>query len=754
VRRYVEGVIRFRWAVLAAVLLITALSGVQISRGVIGSSLVELFFGESEDYAEYERMMATFGASDVTLVAFESDELFSAESIDRLDRIVERLEANDEFRSVQSFHVSQSIDGDGEDLIIKSYGDLFDEGLSQEELRARVLADDLIGGLLVAPDGKAAAVAVVLEDDPTRKAEDLPKLVEAIFAPFLAEGWSRDELHMAGLMPESSEVVRMARSTLGVIFPFSTTLLLLIVFALFRRMWRVTITGGVALISVTWTVAFAVFVDRQISLLIAAVPAVTGVVCFSDIIHLCSAYILVLKRGVPKHEAIVISSSEVGTACVFTSMTTFVGFASLAFVPAPAFRQLGLVLAFGVATALLLAVTLVPIAFTLLPEPKQPPQGLGRIGRFVDGTTFASMRLATSRPKAVIAAFAVFAALAGYGISQIEIETDFVNRLDEDNALRKSRDWITERFVGTNVLDVYVDTKVDEGALQPSLLKSLFDVQREIEAHPAVDKALSMADVVGELGGAMNQGRWPESSEAVSQYLLLFEMADDSALEQLIDDDRRYLRLSVRLNESGFVRTAEVGKWVGAQVQAAVGPKVEVKPSGLSFLFGDWMRFIIEGQRRGLMFAIFSTTIMMLFCVRSIRVGLLSMIPNLLPLAALGGYMGLAWDKVDTDVALVAMIAIGIGVDDTVHFLTRFRLEALRSKDLDEAIERTFLFTGRAIVQTTVILCAGFLPFVMSSYFSTQILGTLLPLTLVVALVADLLLVPALAKVGVLVFRR
>ena len=138
----------------------------------------------------------------------------------------------------------------------------------------------------------------------------------------------------------------------------------------------------------------------------------------------------------------------------------------------------------------------------------------------------------------------------------------------------------------------------------------------------------------------------------------------------------------------------------------------------------------------------------MIIWMKSVRIGLWSMLPNLLPILVLGGYLGLFYDEIDSDTITIAMIAIGIGVDDTIHFLMRWRFESARSTTTAEALDRTFHFSGRAIIITTVILAAGFAPFAFSDYYSVRIMGTLLPFTLVVALLADLLFVPALVKLG------
>ena len=156
----------------------------------------------------------------------------------------------------------------------------------------------------------------------------------------------------------------------------------------------------------------------------------------------------------------------------------------------------------------------------------------------------------------------------------------------------------------------------------------------------------------------------------------------------------------------------------------------------------------IAGQRHGLLFALVTIPAMMMFAMRSWRTGLVSMIPNAQPLLALLGYMGWFWETTDTDTLAVLMVAISIGVDDTIHFLMRLRFEAGKTEDISTMVRQTFHYSGRAIVITSFILVVGFAPFALSDYFSVRIFGTLLPACLVVALIADLFLLPALIQLG------
>ena len=184
-----------------------------------------------------------------------------------------------------------------------------------------------------------------------------------------------------------------------------------------------------------------------------------------------------------------------------------------------------------------------------------------------------------------------------------------------------------------------------------------------------------------------------------------------------------------------------------------LGEGLTVEPAGLQYLLRDWLEELLAGQRRGLGFAFGAVALMMILGLASLRTGLWSMVPNTLPLVALGGLLGLCWDSVDSDVAGVAMIAIGIGVDDTIHYLMRLRVEWDRQETVADAIRAAMHYAGRGIVITTVILVLGFAPFALSDYVTLLFFGTLLPYCLVVALLADVLLVPAMVQLGWIRYR-
>jgi hypothetical protein len=369
----------------------------------------------------------------------------------------------------------------------------------------------------------------------------------------------------------------------------------------------------------------------------------------------------------------------------------------------------------------------------------------------------ASERLATRRAWTVIAAYGLLLALALVGLTQLEIKADFAKRFGEDNLIRKDLSWFEKHFAGTTGLDIYVEAPEADGLFDPETFGRISAYQDTLIELPRVDTAFSLVNLVREIHRELNvdtegAGALPSTRQAMAQYLLLFEMAGGRDLDRLIDFERRKMRITLRLNDEEFRASAAVAEEAVALADQMLGGSMKVAPSGLTFLLGDWLDETLAGQRNGLLLTVFTITFMMMLALRSVRAGLWSMFPNILPLLVLGGYIGGMWDYVDSDTLILAIIAIGIGVDDTVHFLVRYRIEAARSPDQTTAIRRTFDYAGRAIVMTTVILVAGFSPFALGDYYTTRMMGTLLPLCLVVALLADLLLVPAMAQVGLIRF--
>jgi len=797
VSRYVRFVLRHRALVLAVCALVTFAAVAMLSQAVVASSVGKLFFGESPAFLRYLERVRQFGTDDVIILAIEDLDVLDPATLDRLEAATDAIRDNAEVERITSILSAQRVRVIDGTLTAKSYAtEARAHPERKDALLADLIADELAGGLLISKDGRSTVMIVELYVDAGRPAEDGPALVAHFVDALIAAGFPAERIHRAGFTAIMSEMLVQTDYTFKTIFPAVVLVLLLVVWVMFRRLWPVAIAMGISLIAVLWTMGISVAIDREISIMHSITPIVILIVGFSDVIHLCSAYLLELSHGKGKDDAILASADDVGRACFYTSLTTFFGFVGMSFVPTPVFRALGIILGSGVAIALLLAVTVVPIIFSFMRQPKPWRVGAtSRVQAALDRVLNAMSNAATRHPWTVIGAFVVAFGFSVYGLAHLEIDAAFTERLADDNQLVRDTDFFEEHFTPSNLMQVYVqatgpgvveavdddefgDLSMDDpdfedfedsgepvaqtgknALFEPSLFARLAQLQRQIEARDDVISVTSLIDLYERMhkeltAGQPEAGALPTTRRGLSEYALLFELGGGQNLDRLVDFDRRTAVLSLRLKNEAAREARVTGDAVHALAKETLGADAEVEPSGIVYLMGDWLDEVISGQRRGLIFTFTAIAIFMCIGLRSVRVGLWSMVPNALPLLMLGGILGLLWDKVDSDNLILAMLAIGIGVDDTVHFMMRYKIEAARTADRRLALQRTFDFAGRAIVMTTVVLGAGFAPMMLSDYVTTARLGSLLPLTLTLALVADLLLVPALVMVGPLSFPK
>ena len=732
-----------------------------ITQGVFASSIGSMFLGENPEYANYIKKASIFGSNDVLIISFEEPALFEPKVMDTVQAITKKISKIKYVRSVRSALDVQRIIGTEDTISVISYADAAKENPEKaESIYLELKEDSLAKGLFVSNDGRYTNVIVEIDTEKDMPAEKVPVLIEEIITSFKGGGYDENQLHLVGLPINVSAFIYQTQFNISTLFPLVCIALLIVPWILFRRLWPVALTMTVATIAVIWTLGFSILLDRNISILASMVPAVILIISFSDVVHLCSAYLLELGSNKSKKEAIYSSGTDVGKACLLTSVTTFLGFLALSFVPAPIFRHLGVTLGFGVAMALLLAITLSPIFFHILPKPKPLRVGTtGRVQDFLDWFLTWIAKTASSHPWTIILVFSIIIIFSVVGVLGLKIETDFSKRLGPDHQVRIDEDFFVKNFAGSNAVDIFINTNRAGGILDPEVFLKMVAFQDALEQMPEVTKAYSLVDIIETMHKEMNADdakteRVPDSKNALAQYMLTLESSGEEELERLVSFNRDMARVTVQLNDDAVVHTYLTGNKAEKIGNEIFGNSAQASVTGLMYLIGQWVDDIVRGQRRGLIFALISIAIMMIIGLRSISVGLWSMIPNVFPLLVLGGYLGIFWDQVDSDIMAIAMIAIGIGVDDTIHFLMRLRIESNRNDDVDLAIKNTFHFSGRGIVMTTVILVTGFAPFAIADYLSIHIMGTLLPLILVTALLGDLFLAPALVKVGAIRFKK
>jgi predicted RND superfamily exporter protein len=767
VLRYVQFVVAHRVWVLFLLVAISLAAMSSLRKVQLGSSFEKIFFGDDPAYAAYEERIAEYATDEVVFLAYEDPAPLSPASLARLGKAVDGLTALPLVGEVRSLLNAPRITMEEGMLRVEPWGDVLLAADADElpGLRAALEADPSGAGHLISGDGGALVVELTVVEN--RMAESVAPVVGEMLDAMESAGFSREKVHRGGLIALTFEMLEQTYENAEVRLPMCGLLLLITVLLLFRRLAPALVSFGIAFVSVVWTMGFAAEVEPQFSVFMTMVPAIVLVVSFSDTVHLWSAFDTELASGLSRKEAIEKSGSEVGKACLLTSITTFLGYISLVLVPTPMFQVSAVVLSFGVAVALLLAMTLVPIVLSFIPTPS-PEKLRKRIGarNRIQPVIDWMARVSIHKPRRVAGIGLVLLLGSLWALTHLTIDANFTERLAADNDYRLDEEHITEHYPGVNSIQVFVDLPGPDAVFDPETFANLTAWQDAVDALPQVDASISLMDLMStihtRLGG---KEAAPPTRPALAQYLLLFELAGGEDLHRLVSFDRSTLRVPVQINEGRLRGTWELAEEIQALGLAHLGPEVRVDTTGVFALLGAWLDDIIRGQRNGLLLSVSLISVMMVLGFKSVRIGLLSMIPNLFPLLLVGGGMAITWPHVDSDTLVVAIMAIGIGVDDTIHFLTRFRLEShrirqaravgsgvlrLSAAERVTALQRTYNFAGMAIVLTTVILALGHLPMATSDYFSVWAVGALLPMVFVVALLADLMLVPAMVSLGLM----
>lgn len=753
---------RRNWFIGAIVIISVACLGL-FTQVILSTSFEGLFFGPNhEGYKQYKVRRAQFGGDAVILFAVEHDDPLNPKNLKKLKAVHEGLEALTDVSRVSSIaNVARvrSVSGSIKTIV---FADELIENPSQEKQREvfqLMRKDPAIKSLLLS--SKAGHFVVLVElTNKKRAAEQAPALIDSMTKVFESVGYPRGQIHRAGFIATMAEIALQSRVNLTRLLPFVLLCLLLAVYLMFGKWWPVWVCTISALVAVIWSLGFAVIRDPHFSIMMTLVPCLILIISFSDVVHMCSSYFLELQQGKSKRQAIVDACADVGTACFLTSLTTCVGFMSMMFVPTPVFRRLGLTAGVGVCLAYLLAMTIVPIALDILPEPKDGwTEGrLSSVQRLLDRLLDNLAEFSIKRHWVLLAIFTSLFAVCVWGASRIHFETDLNQRLRSDNVIRVDERFFKANFGSTATVDIYVEVPETNGMLQPETFSKLVALENALETRDDVDKVVSIVDlmqtthkaIVGEGEGALPF--LPTTQPRLTQTIDLLQMQGVDALKPMIDFARRTVRMTVYTKQPGIRAQHEQTQVFAKIARDTIGDqvKITVQVLGLGALLGSWIDEIVNGQKRGVLVSMAIIALILVFGFGSLRMGFVSMLPNVLPLIAVGGFVGLAWETVDSDTLIVAMIAIGIGVDDTIHFVSRYQIERLKGANQIDGLRNTFRFSGRGIFMTTFIFTVGFLPLTLSAYTSIAIMGALLPYAFIMAVLADLFWVPALIRAGAL----
>ena len=723
----------------------------------------------------YDQFRREFDRDDLAIIVVESPQIFEIAFLERLkalhDDIDSRVPHVDEITSLLN---ARSTRGEGDDLIV---GDLIPRWpptpSELEEIEKRARANPLYRDTLLSADSRMTAVHVrpltyreesaldalagfgnpsgASPSEPELLGSDeLRALVEQLRAVVTEHDGPGFRLHMAGL-PISTERISRAIERDSMLYTAVAGAAIAGLLWLIFRQWReVLLPLAVVGAAVVGAQGLMGWLGVPLSAPLQIVSPLLLAVGVCGAVHVQSAYDHGLRLGLDRDAAVVHALEHSGLAVCMASITTAAGL--LSFLPAELepVAALGVIAPLGVLLTLVYSLLVLPALLVLLPRPDRPSR-LEQVG--LDAALSRAAAWVSRRPGSVVALFGLLMAMAVPGMLQLRFGMWGLGWLPETDSVRLATELIDGRFGGTQSIEILVETGEDEGVHNPALLSRIEQFMRQsegVELGPVrVTRATSVVDVLKEIHQALHGNdsrfhRLPEDRALVAQELLLFENAGSDDVGEVVDSRRRTARISLRAPDSDSIAYGPFLERLQRDAIASLGEDVEIRITGMVALLAASFSAVVVSLARSYVLAIVVIVPLLVLLIGDLRLGLLSIIPNLLPVLAVLGLMGWLDIPLDASTLLVGSIVLGIAVDDTIHFFLGFRRQLEETQDVDAAIRSTLHTKGVALLATSIVLSLGFLSFTLATMSNVVQFGLLAAFATAVAFLCDVLLAPAL----------
>ncbi|WP_235869191.1 efflux RND transporter permease subunit [Veronia nyctiphanis] len=477
------------------------------------------------------------------------------------------------------------------------------------------------------------------------------------------------------------------------------------------------------------------------------IPTLLMTLAVADSVHIITTYTHALREGKPKFEALNHSLKLNYMALLITSVTTAVGFLMMNASTSPVLIEFGNLAAVGVMIAFFLSITLLPAIIILIPVDKLPALS-SKTNRNMNGLADWVIR----HHKKLLPAGFVVVALSVAGLVQNEVNDRPIGYFDGDNSFRQAVDFMEDNFSGMSRIGVTVDSGQSQGVTEPDFLRLLDSFAEWARQQPEVDHVASLSDIFYRLNQNMHGGdpayyRLPESSELAAQYLLLFELSLPYGLDlnNRLDIDKSSVLVSLTVENLGSKEMVafetRINQWFKERISSC--PSCSVSVSGTALMFAHIGETNMSSMLETLPWVLLLISGLLVLALRSLKLGLISILPNAVPAIIGFGIWGVFSGEINLGLSVVTTLTLGIVVDDSVHFLTKYRYARLKGDEVEEAIRYAFNTVGRALWVTTMVLVAGFCILASSSFRVNADMGALSALVIFIALVIDFLLLPA-----------
>jgi predicted RND superfamily exporter protein len=751
--------VRYPRTVVATTFALTVLLGRDAMHLRIESSVESMLPPDDPGVAYYQETRRLFGGDDVGVVGIRAEDVFATGTLEKIDvvtRALAKLEGVERVLSITNM-VDVAADVFTPPKLLSRIPPNPEDVAA---LREKLAAVPIYSQNLIAPDGRGAAINVFFERMSQAEYEtlDLDGQIERLIATHA--GPEHFFYTSAGHVTQAATV--LMRRDLYRFTPIALGLIVLTFWASFRTKRGVLLPLASVGAALVWTLGIVVLTGKSITLGTFILPPLLLVVGSAYAIHVMARYYEESERGGERADVARRAVERVWVPLAISALTTAIGFGSLMVNRIPAIWELGLFAVIGVLALMVSNLTILPACLALMPVERAArrardgqPALEGLLGRVADWVS--------RKRRWILLGGVTVGAVALAGVFRIQADSDFLEYLSPSSQVRLDNQVINQRIVGSNPFYVVIEAP-KAGALERwENLKLIERLQAFINTLPGVTSSISIVDYLELLESGLNKGTggdlvvedegnlvpveppkpfWDEPKN-LKPVLELVKTSPET-FEGVVTRDFSKTSIMVRTQLSGSAAVDATLEWIRSYVAQRVPAELRVELTGNLVLLNNTTTDLIDGQVRSLGLALLVIFVVMSLMFLSVRIGFLAILPNVLPILAFFGILG--WGGIDLNLgtSLIAAIALGLAIDSTIHYMARLNGELRGETDQAAAIERTLRAVGAPVLYTTTALLLGFLTFSLSSFIPIQTFGIMSSVTLLIALVANLGLLPAL----------
>ncbi|EGQ9219049.1 MMPL family transporter [Vibrio parahaemolyticus] len=712
----------------------------------------DIFFdGTNKQLLAFDEIQTTFAKTDnlAIVIAPEDGDIFTPQTLSLIQKITVdawQVPYSSRVDSIANYQHTEAFDDDllVEDLLYSEY-ELTPERISK--VKSIALSEPVLKSALVSEKGDVTVVNITVqlpEMDKTAEVEEVVSSINAMIDRY-QRAYPDVTFHKAGIIAMNYAFMTAAQDDSSTLVPTMLVVILVFLTIMLRSILSVIATLIVIIGSVMATMGISGWAGMFLSTATVNVPTLIMTLAVADCVHVIATMRQSMKNGFTKVQSIERSIALNFVPILITSVTTAIGFLMMNMSDSPVLRDFGNLSALGVMVACFLSVTLLPALLKLLPihvkmETSQDQKHfMDRLGDFVVSQRRALLPLS-------VAVIVVCASL----IPLNKVNDESVEYFGQRNEFRQAADFMEERISGMTNISIAIKTNESQGIAAPDFLNTIGEFSSWLRDQPETDHVATLADVYKRLNKNMHGDdeayySLPQARELAAQYLLLYEMSLPYGLDlnNQINVDKSSIKMVLTVANLGSVELVDLENRI-YQWFAEHAPQYQVVASSPSLMFAHIGETNMASMLSTLPITLVLISALLIFALRSVRLGLISLMPNIAPAVIGFGLWALISGEINLGLSVVVTLTLGIVVDDAVHFLSKYQRARREGQTAEQAVRYAFHTVGRALWITTVVLVAGFSVLAMSSFRLNADMGQLSAIVIFIALVVDFLFLPTL----------